>query len=183
MLVGLHEGGRRIRLTNCQTLVRYWATEEAALLKVGLEKVFTIKVRFGDRIPMQTTSRGWKRGYVGVKGGEISGRLTGIVIPDTGGDYPYIHEDGSAIFEAQYVLEASDGARIVLKNRGFRHGPKEVLDAILAGQEIDPNSVYFRIAPTFDAPVGPHDWLNRTVFVGTGNRKRDHSIFTYYAVT
>jgi len=36
----------------------------------------------------------------------------------------------------------------------------------------------------FDTPIGPHDWLTRTVIVGTGKRHAnpDYTIFTYYAV-
>jgi hypothetical protein len=26
---------------------------------------------------------------------------------------------------------------------------------------------YVRTVPSFEAPAGPHDWLNRAVFVGT----------------
>ena len=26
---------------------------------------------------------------------------------------------------------------------------------------------YVRCAPRFEAPVGPHDWLNKAIFVGT----------------
>jgi hypothetical protein len=47
-----------------------------------------------------------------------------------------------------------------------------------------PRSSYFRCTPYFRAPEGPHDWLNRTVIVGGGERKTnpDHSLFRYYAV-
>jgi hypothetical protein len=39
-------------------------------------------------------------------------------------------------------------------------------------------------------PVGKHDWLNRTVIVGVGQRRAkrtetdppDHSLFRYYAI-
>jgi hypothetical protein len=43
---------------------------------------------------------------------------------------------------------------------------------------------YFRCTPVFDTPIGPHDWLTRTVIVGTGQRHAnpDYTIFTYYAV-
>jgi hypothetical protein len=36
----------------------------------------------------------------------------------------------------------------------------------------------------FDTPEGPHDWLTRTVILGTGRRygNPDHTIFTYYEV-
>jgi hypothetical protein len=41
-----------------------------------------------------------------------------------------------------------------------------------------------RTPPVFDTPVGPHDWLTRTVILGTGKRHAnpDNTIFTYYAV-
>jgi len=41
-----------------------------------------------------------------------------------------------------------------------------------------------RGTPYFDTPVGPHDWLTRTVIVGSGKRHAnpDYTIFTYYAV-
>jgi hypothetical protein len=42
---------------------------------------------------------------------------------------------------------------------------------------------YFRCTPYFRAPEGPHDWLNRTVIVGGGERHTapDHTLFRYYA--
>ncbi|HKJ75068.1 MAG TPA: DUF3237 family protein, partial [Alphaproteobacteria bacterium] len=42
--------------------------------------------------------------------------------------------------------------------------------------------MYFRITPYFNAPPGPHEWLTRTVFVGTGERFQDpdYTLFTYY---
>ena len=38
--------------------------------------------------------------------------------------------------------------------------------------------------PRFDAPTGPHDWLTRTVIVGTGQRflNPDYTLFRYFAV-
>ena len=49
---------------------------------------------------------------------------------------------------------------------------------------IKPNT-YFFITPVFDTPVGPHDWLTRTVILGRGARKPDpdHTVFDYFAVT
>lgn len=49
---------------------------------------------------------------------------------------------------------------------------------------------YFRCTPYFRAPEGPHDWLNRTVIVGVGQRRPkltdadepDHSLFRYYTI-
>jgi hypothetical protein len=51
-----------------------------------------------------------------------------------------------------------------------------------AFEPVDHREYYMRVAPTFEAPVGPHDWLTRTVFVGSADRYLDHSIFRYFAV-
>ena len=69
-----------------------------------------------------------------------------------------------------------------LRNHGYRHGPKEVIDRLLAYQPVDPSSYYFRVRPVFDVPAGPHDWLARTIIVGSADRHRTHSIFSYYAL-
>ena len=34
----------------------------------------------------------------------------------------------------------------------------------------------------FETPPGKHDWLTRTIIVGSAERRTDHSIFDYYAV-
>jgi len=155
------------------------------MIEVGLEHAFTMRVSLSERMHMGKTPRGYARGFVGVKGGTIDGpRLQGEIVPDTGGDYPFIYDDGSATFEAKYFLRASDGTLILLHNRGFRHGPKDRLDALLRGEEVDPGAIYFRLNPRFEVPEdSPHVWMTKTVFIGVGNRKKDHSVFTYYAVT
>ena len=40
------------------------------------------------------------------------------------------------------------------------------------------------MTPMFEAPAGPHEWLARTMIVGTGERltNPDRSQFTYYRV-
>lgn len=155
------------------------------MIEPGLEHAFTIRIALSERMHMGQTPRGAARGFVGVKGGTIEGpRLQGEVVPDTGGDYPHIFEDGSAVFDARYLLRADDGTLILMHNRGFRHGPKEVLDGLLRGEPAPPDSLYFRLNPRFDVPAdSAHAWLTRTVFIGSADRQKDHSVFTYYAVT
>ena len=41
------------------------------------------------------------------------------------------------------------------------------------GEAVDPALVYFRTVPQFEAPAGPHDWLNRSVFIATAARHPD----------
>jgi hypothetical protein len=58
---------------------------------------------------------------------------------------------------ALYSLRTDDGAVIVVDNRGIIVPP-----ATGAG-----GAAYVRTHPTFHAPQGKYDWLNKTAFVGT----------------
>jgi hypothetical protein len=148
-----------------------------------LAPAFTIKLLLTDRVFSTAMPDGRKRGFVGVRGGEITGpRLQGSVLPHSGGDWPSVRPDGVFHFSARYMLQASDGTIIYMTNRGYRHGPPEVIAELLASRPVDPSRYYMRLAPEFEVPAGPHDWMGRTVFVGTGNRREDHSIFTYWTV-
>jgi hypothetical protein len=148
-----------------------------------LAPAFQIKLMLGSRVFSEAMPDGRKRGFVGVLGGEITGpRLQGRVLPHSGGDWPSVRPDGVFDFSARYLLEAGDGTIIYMKNRGYRHGPPEVIAELLAYKPVDPSLYYMRLAPEFEVPSGPHDWMGRTVFVGTGNRREDHSIFTYWTV-
>jgi hypothetical protein len=50
--------------------------------------------------------------------------------------------------------------------------------------DTEDGSPYFRVAPYFDAPRGPHEWLAKTVFLGTGERHSNpaHTIIHCYEV-
>lgn len=148
-----------------------------------LEFVFQVRVDFADRLKFPPERNGVRRGYTGVAGGAIEGpRLSGKVLPESGGDWPHFMPDGVVYFEAIYVIEAADGTQIVINNRGLRHAPPEIVAKMEAHEPVDPSSYYFRVRPVFDVPAGPHDWLGRTIIVGGADRHRTHSIFTYYAL-
>jgi Protein of unknown function (DUF3237) len=143
-----------------------------------LEYVFQIRIDFSQRVSFKTPTG--TRAYVPAVSGVIDGpRLQGIVVPHSGADYA-----AHGRLNAHYMLQASDGAMIYIHNTGYiyrtdnqpisRNDPSWNGDA----------DYYFRITPVFDTPVGPHDWLTRTVIVGSGKRHAnpDRTIFTYYAV-
>ena len=44
------------------------------------------------------------------------------------------------------------------------------MSQLASGTEVDPTAYYFRTVPEFEAPVGDYEWLNASVFVGTGAR-------------
>jgi len=167
----------------------WFAGPDRSIPKVGLRWAFSASVFFADRVlinsPHPLTNAPDPRGFTSVGGGEVWGpRLQGRVLPHSGADY---FKGG---FNTHYFLEASDGALIYIHNRGtmrrFKAQPAPgELPEPLAG--FDPGQTAwtrFRATPTFDAPVGPHDWMNRTVFVAHCQRQSqpDHTVFTYYEV-
>jgi len=160
--------------------------DAADLAPPGLAFAFRILLRFdtGPRLRFEPAYRAGRRGFVAVQGGEITGpRLTGRVLPLSGGDWPWFSPGGLVDFEAHYQLEAQDGTPIYILNRGLAWSSPQVLARIEAGEPVSPDETYCRVTPRFEAPAGPHEWLNRTVFVGTGERRGAHSVFDYYAVT
>ena len=164
-------------------------TGEVDELALRYEHVFDIRINF-DKRWQWPVSGGQSVGYTSVGADcTVSGpRLNGRLVDHSGADWPIVRSDGVVELNAHYVIAADDGAHIYIRNLGYVHGPLRT-----AGQpEESPPAIprYFRCTPYFRAPVGPHDWLNRTVVVGVGTRRPklrpddppDHSLFRYYAV-
>ncbi|MBO9519330.1 MAG: DUF3237 family protein [Porphyrobacter sp.] len=151
----------------------------------SLEPVFRARLDFGDgpRVRFAPAKKSFTRGFVAVIGGEMSGpRLSGRVVPFSGGDWPRIWDSGLIEFEAHYMLEAEDGTPIYIHNRGIAWSNPGVLARVEAGESVDPSETYCHITPRFEAPEGPHEWLNRTIFVGVAERRGVSTFFDYYAV-
>jgi hypothetical protein len=152
----------------------------------SLELAFHVTLHFedGPRTRFAPAHRHFTRGFVAVVGGEVHGpRLTGRVVPQSGGDWPRIWDEGLIEFRAHYLLEASDGTPIYIVNRGIAHTDPALLARIEAGEDVGADAPYCRVTPSFEAPPGPHEWLNRTVFVGVAERHGASTRFDYYAVT
>lgn len=147
-----------------------------------LEFALEMRISLGPRRHIELAD-GYTRGAVLIESGSFSGpRLSGRIVRGSGGDFPMVRADGSGRFESQYLLETDDGAHILKRSTGVRHAPPEVVRALLAGEQVDPQSYYMRMMPRFEAPAGPHDWLNRTLFVGVGQRNPEGSVFRFWSV-
>ena len=111
------------------------------------------------------------RRIINITGGRFSGeRLSGRVLPG-GADWQVIRSDGVANLDARYTLETADGALIYVSNRGYRHGPPEVLKKLASGEAVDPSLYYMRTSPRFETGDSRYAWLNRIVCVATGARR------------
>jgi hypothetical protein len=152
-------------------------------IKPTLEFAFRIRMELGIRQKFGPLPRGSMRGFVSAAGGKIEGpRLNGRVVSNSGGDWALYRPDNAVEFDARYMLEADDGTAIYMRNRGFRHAPPETAKRMEALEPVEPSEYYMRVTPSFETPVGKHDWLMRTIIVGSAQRMADHSIFDYYAV-
>lgn len=71
------------------------------------------------------------------------------------------------------MIEAEDGALIRVDSQGLRHGPPEVMAALLRGEKVDSTQVYFRTVIRFETAALAHDDLNLRLFLATGERQHD----------
>jgi hypothetical protein len=148
---------------------------------IDLEFVFEARIRLAPALELGAAQHGRRR-VIPIVGGTVTGpRLSGTIRPG-GADWQLIRADGVAEIEARYTIEAADGTLIAVVNRGRRHGPPEVMERLLRGAMVDPASYYFRTAPVFEAPSGPHDWLNRSLFLGHGTRLPEAVLIRVFAV-
>ncbi|AQG77982.1 DUF3237 domain-containing protein [Spirosoma montaniterrae] len=151
-----------------------------------LSPAFVITATLGPMQDLGPTTRGHRR-IIPITGGTFNGTmpdgtpLRGNVLPG-GADWQIVRPDGVAEVEARYTLQTDDGTLILITNRGYRHGPAEVLKRVADGEWVDPAEYYFRTTPMFEVAPGPHDWLGRTVFVATGERRADEVIIRVFAV-
>ncbi len=145
-----------------------------------LEFVFEARVAIALAIEMGETPRGRRR-MIPITGGAVEGpNFKGEVLPG-GADWQIIRPDGVAELTAQYVIRA-DGANIAVINRALRHAPPEVNARLLANEKVDPALVYFRGSPTFAGASPKHDWLNKSIFVCTGERWPDGVKINFFRV-
>jgi hypothetical protein len=138
----------------------------------GLAHVCDIDVDVGPIRDLGEMPHGRRR-IVDILGGRVTGpRLQGEVVPG-GADWQYVRGDGVLELVARYAIRAPDGAEIAVTNRGIRRAAPEIMAALSRGEQVDPALVYCRTVPTFEAPAGPHRWLNGSVFLATAARLPD----------
>ena len=137
-----------------------------------LRHVCDIEASVGSIRDLGPTPHGRRR-IIPILAGTVRGPLlNGEVVPG-GADWQYVRSDGVVELEARYSIRTGDRTEIAVTNRGLRRGPPEIMERLSRGETVDPALVYFRTAPVFEAPEGPHAWLNQSVFVATAARFPD----------
>ncbi|WP_439122765.1 DUF3237 domain-containing protein [Marivita sp.] len=146
-----------------------------------LDHVCTLEVTL-DPIREMGSGRAGARRIIPIVGGRVTGpRLNGKIL-NLGADWQTIFANGLAELDTRYAMETDDGATIEIINYGFRHGPKEVLEAVARGEVVDPASYYMRTHARLETGDARYDWVNRTLFVGVGARNQSSVQVNLYAI-
>ena len=114
-----------------------------------------------------------RRRIIAILGGTVTGpRLAAEIVPG-GADWQIVRADGVVELEARYSIRTKDGVEIAVLNRGLRRASPDIMERLSRGEAVDPALVYCRTVPAFEAPSGPYDWLNRSIFLGLAARLPD----------
>jgi hypothetical protein len=119
-----------------------WDYRRAAPGETQGAQLITERVTLSPSQSVGASKRG-NRNIIPITGGELSGRLTGKVVPG-GADYQNLSQP--ATIDAHYLWETADGEVIVVRNGG----------------------TFGSLVPTFEARVGgPYEWLNRGLYLSS----------------
>jgi len=137
-----------------------------------------------DLDPIREMGRGraGQRRIIPIVGGTVHGpRLTGRIL-NVGADWQTVFADGVAELDTRYAMETHDGATIEIINYGYRHGPPETLASIARGEDVPHEAYYMRTHARLETGDPRYDWVNRTLFVGTGMRRAAQVVVDLYAI-
>jgi len=138
---------------------------------LGKQPIFTIHATLEAAISLGRTPYGERR-IIGITGGTVRGpKLTGRTLAG-GADWQIIRADGAADIKARYTIETEAGARIMVTSEGLRHGPRDVMEKVARGDNVDSALYYFRTVMRFETADPAVDWLNRILALARGQREQ-----------
>jgi hypothetical protein len=146
------------------------------------EFAFTARVSLAPALVVGQGPAGLRR-HVPITGGTVSGPLLEGSVLAAGGDWQVLHADGVLELEARYVIRAADGVLIGVCNRGLRYGPEKVMARLARGEPVAASAYYFRTSAQFEAPLDSvHDWLNKTLFIGSAEREPNVAVVHFHRI-
>ena len=122
-----------------------------------LRLLWTAVVDVADRVDLGASPKG-QRFIVPILGGRFyagpgADGLTGTVLPG-GADRQVLRPDGAKELDALYEMKTDDGSVLTIQNR------------VIVDETRQPER-YAMSVISISAPVGPFDWLNRRLVIGT----------------
>lgn len=149
--------------------------------KIAFDWLMTARVQVHRPLQIGETPSGFQQAVPIGEGSFAGPDIRGTVIPGSH-DWQLIQRDGIAMLDVTGAMLTDDDVTIRVSSKGMRHGPPEVMARLAAGEQVSPDAYYMRAVAEFDAPEGPYDWLNRSLFVSWGERYADEVVIHYYRV-
>jgi len=133
------------------------------------ELLYECDATLSPAVEMGKTVEGQRR-IIPITGGSVRGpRIRGELVSG-GYDWNLSRSDGAGSVEAEYYMKTDDGVLIRIVNKGVSSGGPPSTD------EASGEGFFMFTHPSFEAPTGKYDWINRAMFVGTlGARKNSRS--------
>jgi hypothetical protein len=150
-------------------------------MPIKIEHLLTASIKVEEPIIIGDVGLGIRR-VIPIIGGRFEGpNIKGRVLSG-GADYQLIRKDGLTELLAHYTIETDDGVPIYVVNKGYRHGPKEIMNKLICGEEVPQDSYYFKTSPVFEVGNKKYDFLNKMIFVGEGIRKPSEVQVAFYQI-
>jgi hypothetical protein len=149
--------------------------------EIKTEPLFDITLEVPPPLDLGETPFGRRR-IARVVGGAFEGpKMKGRVL-DGGGDWLLLRRDGVLQLDVRIALETDDKQHVYMTYRGYRHGPKDVIERLNKGETVDPSLYYFRSTPYFETGSEKYAWLNGVCAVATGARLASGPIYHVFQV-
>ncbi|MEV5070003.1 DUF3237 family protein [Microbacterium sp. LMI12-1-1.1] len=145
----------------------------------SLVPAFEVVAELGPLEDHGMTRAGHRR-IIPVVGGTITGEVTGTILAG-GADWQTVRADGSIEIDGRYSARGDDGSLLYIRAQGVRSGDPEVLEALLRGEDVDPDAYYFRAALTLESATRPE--FERAVFIASYVREASRVRYVAYRVT
>lgn len=127
-----------------------------------------------------------RRRIIPIVGGQCSGTarghsMAGKILPG-GADFQLVTSATCAQLDARYILRLQDGSHIFVNNQAIRTGSQADIAALVRGEAVPHERIYFRCAPRFEVERNDLAWMTQSLFIGTGARFPDRVEMTFYEV-
>jgi hypothetical protein len=127
-----------------------------------------------------------RRRIIPITGGSVQGTARGQSMRGEvlagGADFQIITSPTVAQLDARYILRLDDGSTIYVTNQAIRSGSAQDIAALVRGESVPQERIYFRCAPRFEVERADLAWMTQTLFIGTGARFPDRVEMVFYEV-
>jgi hypothetical protein len=146
-----------------------------------LEYLTRLTVNVGRPVEVGETHAGRRR-VIPILGGMARGpAFNGKVLPG-GADFQLVRSETVSDLDARYVVETDDGEHLFVTNLAYRTGRPEDIAALLRGEPVPAERIYFRCSPRFEVSGHRLSWLESTVVIGSGRREPDSVVIDLWAL-